>query len=175
MVRRSPAPHCYAECLFLVMIFLPQPLPGASLHCFSPAGSLQLLTNSAMLSRQQHSDGPHCCPPTAVSCRCVVLQAGSASTCGPKSMRTSALLQRLLVALLALHAAVATYASEADVVQEALKLHAQSTVLPTHLLEDQQLFSSNGRQLLADSRQLQAAQSSGRYVLIKNPTMQGGR
>lgn len=86
-------------------------------------------------------------------------------------MRTATLLQRLLVALLALHAAAATEPSGADLVSEALRLHAQSTVLPTHLLEDQQLFS--GRHLLSDSRKLQAVGQEGRYVLIKNPTMQG--
>lgn len=86
-------------------------------------------------------------------------------------MRTTTLLQRLLVALLALHAAAATKPSSADLVSEALRLHVQSTVLPTHLLEDQQLFS--GRHLLSDSRKLQAVGQEGRYVLIKNPTMQG--
>lgn len=86
-------------------------------------------------------------------------------------MLTATQLQRLLVALLALHAAAATEPSGADLVSEALRLHAQSTVLPTHLLEDQQLFS--GRHLLSDSRKLQAVGQEGRYVMIKNPTMQG--
>jgi hypothetical protein len=86
-------------------------------------------------------------------------------------MRTSAVLQRLLVALLALHAAAATEHSGADLVSEALRLHSQSTVIPTHLLDDPELFS--GRHLLADSRKLQAVAQEGRYVLVKNPTMQG--
>lgn len=89
-------------------------------------------------------------------------------------MRTSALLQRVLVALLAVHAAATTDASTADLVNEALRLHSESTVLPTHLLEDPQL---HGRHLLADAeayaRNLAAMQSGGRYVLIKNPTMSG--
>jgi len=82
------------------------------------------------------------------------------------------MLQRLFIALLALHAAATTGASGADLVSEALKLHAQSTVIPTHLLEDPELFQ--GRHLMADGRKLQAVQSGGRYVLIRNPTMQGG-
>lgn len=88
-------------------------------------------------------------------------------------MGSAALLQRLLVALLALHASAATEASTADVVSEALRLHAQSTVLPTHLLEDPELFITSGRRLMADSRKLQAVGQEGRYVLIKNPTMPG--
>jgi mitochondrial fission protein ELM1 len=88
-------------------------------------------------------------------------------------MGSAALLQRLLVALLALHASAATEASTADVVSEALRLHAQSTVLPTHLLEDPELFITSGRRLMADARKLQAVGQEGRYVLIKNPTMPG--
>jgi hypothetical protein len=41
------------------------------------------------------------------------------------------------------------------------------------LLDDPELFS--GRHLMADSRKLQAVGQEGRYVLIKNPTMQDGR
>lgn len=89
-------------------------------------------------------------------------------------MRAAILLQRLAVVLLVLHTSALPETSDADFVSQALKLHAQSTVLPTHLLDDKQLFS--GRHLLqsdAASRTLQAVQSGGRYVQIRNPTMSG--
>lgn len=112
-------------------------------------------------------------PPCFVSHAVVInSKAGTGSRrSSSHRMRTPALLQQLLVGLLALHAAASTQASSADLVSEALRLHAQSTVLPTHLLDDPELFS--GRHLMSDSRKLQDLSSSGRYVLIKNPTMQG--
>lgn len=87
-------------------------------------------------------------------------------------MRTSALLERLVVALLAVSAAATNDESSADLVSRALRMHAQSTVLPTHLLEDPTLF--HGRHLMSNARRLQAVESGGRYVQIKNPAMRGG-
>lgn len=78
---------------------------------------------------------------------------------------------RLLAVLLAVSAAATTGASQADLVNTALRMHAESTVLPTHLLDDPHMF--HGRHLLAEPRRLQALQSTGRYVVIRNPTMAG--
>jgi hypothetical protein len=68
-------------------------------------------------------------------------------------------------------AATASISQGADLASTALRMHAQSTVLPTHLLDDPHM--TQGRHLMAQPRLLQALQAQGRYVQIRNPTMAG--